>query len=41
MPKFLAGHRKAFETIFWIAVLGLAYVVMLKAMHPGGKIFGF
>ncbi len=39
--EFFSGNRSVFETIFWIAILALAYFAMSKAMHPGVKILGF
>ncbi len=28
------------EAAFWILVFGIAYVAMMKAMHPGFQVFG-
>ncbi|MEM2138405.1 MAG: hypothetical protein QW568_04925 [Candidatus Anstonellaceae archaeon] len=33
-------HRGIIETVFWIAVFGVAYIVMQKVMHPGWTFFG-
>lgn len=33
--KFIA------ENGFWLAVFAVAYIAMMKFMHPGWKIFGF
>lgn len=34
------NHRGIIETVFWIAVFGVAYIAMQKVMHPGWTIFG-
>ncbi len=33
-------HRQIIETVFWIAVFGVTYIVMQKVMHPGWTFFG-
>ncbi len=36
----LQKHKGWVENGFWLAVFGIAYVLMQKAMHPGWTIFG-
>ena len=33
-------HKGLLETVFWIAMFGVAYIAMQKVMHPGWTFFG-
>lgn len=39
--ELFSSHRAVFGTLFWIVVFASAYLVMIKVMHPAGKLFGF
>lgn len=41
MPLELGKIRPWVENGFWLAVLGIAYFLMQKVMHPGWTFFGF